>query len=1766
MKTSISYCLRLTLFLFLIFAIKTNAQLFLPKVDYGTALLPRSVAIGDFNGDNKSDLATANERGNNVSILLGNGDGTFQNKVDYAAGSASRTVVVGDFNRDNKLDLAVANYNDNTVSILLGNGNGTFQNKVDYGTGASPNSLAIGDFNGDNKSDLAIPNYDGNTVSTLLGNGDGTFQSKVDYATGSHSRNVAIGDFNRDNKSDLAITNMGGDNVSVLLGNGDGTFQNKVDYATGIAPTSVAIGDFNGDNKSDIAVANYGGNVSTLRGNGDGTFQNKVDFGTGTGPHSVAIGDFNKDNKPDLAIANLADADVSILLGNEDGSFQNKVDYGVGTHPWSIAIGDFNNDNRSDLAVANENSNNVSILIHTNTLPTAANVSGTINEDNIKTFAASEFNYTDADNDPLSIIQITSLPSRGTLFNDANLNNVVDAGETILLNGEITKAEIDANKLKFIPILNENGSPYTTYNFKVNDGTAYSSSSYTMTINVNAVNDAPVFTKGADRSINEDSGAQTIGQWATAIDDGDPELTQSLTFNVSNDNNTLFSVLPSINSSNGNLTFTTAANANGSATVTVTLSDDGSGVAPNVNTSAEQTFTITVSAINDAPVLAAIEAAALSYTEGDAATAVTSTITVSDVDDINIESATVQITTNYSNGEDILSFTNQNGITGTWTAATGTMALSGSATKANYQTALRDVKYNNTSDNPSTLARTVSFTVNDGDINSNTTTRQINIAAVNDVPVLAAIEAAALSYTEGDAATAVTSTITVNDVDDTNIESAIIQITTNYSNGEDILSFTNQNGITGSWTAATGTMALSGSATKANYQTALRSVKYNNVIINPSTLARTVNFTINDGDNNSNSLTRQINITANTYTMNVTSINGTVAKDPDQTDYNYGTAVTLTASPSTGYTFTGWSGDATGTANPLIITMDGNKNITANYAINTYTLTIISVNGTVAKNPNQASYNHGTTVQLTATPNVGYTFTGWSGDATGTTNPLTVRMDGNKNITANYAINTYTLTITSVNGTVTKNPDQTNYNYGTAVTLTASPSTGYTFTGWSGDATGSTNPLTVAMDGNKNITANYSINTYTLTIISTNGTVVKNPDQSIYNYGTTVQLSATPNVGYTFTGWSGDATGSTNPLTITMDVNKSITANFSINTYTLTVTSVNGTVTKNPNQTNYNYGTTVQLTATAHTGYTFTGWSGDASGLTNPLTILMDGNKNITANYTINTYTLTITSVNGTVVKNPNQATYNHGTTVLLTATQNMGYTFTGWSGDESGTTNPLTIIMNGNKNITANFTIKRFIISGSVTQGINPLPNVTVTFSHDGHQEQTSANGTYSHNVDFGTITTVTPTKSGYTFSPICMNYYNVISDQVGNYSATPLINSPVATEPTSVTRTSFNANWELSKEAIGYRLDVATDINFTNYVSGYRDLDVGNVQTKTVSGLNSQTAYYYRVRAYSTDSAISNSSNTVGVITLLPQAPSGISISFNSNGNVVLQWVYNEEVKWFYIYREGGVNGSVKTNFVMTFTLIDSVAGNVKAYTDTKAVEGADYIYSIVAVSSNGATSGIGTEGATGTPITAPLKSPTNLTAILQSDGKVLLSWECNSSIEDGCAIERSQNTNTSFSECGKANVGIHTFIDDKVIKGIKYYYRTAAFKGTLKSAYSNEVSVTAIISDIKEINDGIPNIFSLSQNYPNPFNPITKIKFGLPENANTKLIIYDILGREVTILVNEELEAGYHEVDFNASNLSSGVYFYRMQTNDPSLRSGHGFTESKKMILMK
>jgi hypothetical protein len=212
----------------------------------------------------------------------------------------------------------VADSYSNTISVLLGNGDGTFQPRTPYTVGATPRGVAVRDLSGDAKLDVVVAgNAGGPNVSVLLGNGDGTLGSPSTYGAGVNSSWVAAGDVNRDQKADLAVTNDGSDTVSVLRGNGNGTFAPKTDYGTGSSPYFVAIRDLDSDGAADLAIPNQSSDsVSVLPGNGDGTFQAKVDFPAGNGALHAAVRDLNGDGRPDLAVADSFSSPgvVSVLL------------------------------------------------------------------------------------------------------------------------------------------------------------------------------------------------------------------------------------------------------------------------------------------------------------------------------------------------------------------------------------------------------------------------------------------------------------------------------------------------------------------------------------------------------------------------------------------------------------------------------------------------------------------------------------------------------------------------------------------------------------------------------------------------------------------------------------------------------------------------------------------------------------------------------------------------------------------------------------------------------------------------------------------------------------------------------------------------------------------------------------------------------------------------------------------------------------------------------------------------------------------------------------------------------------------------------------------------------------------------------------------------------------------------------------------------------------------------------------------------------------
>ena len=482
--------------------------------------------------------------------------------------------------------------------------------------------------------------------------------------------------------------------------------------------------------------------------------------------------------------------------------------------------------------------------------------------------------------------------------------------------------------------------------------------------------------------------------------------------------------------------------------------------------------------------------------------------------------------------------------------------------------------------------------------------------------------------------------------------------------------------------------------TAVNGNGILATITFNALIVGDSTLhlsdtklgdekipPQPITHTINDGT---------AHVQAFTLTLSTTG-SGSVVLNNTGPYYHYGEVIQLTANPVIGWSFNHWTGDLIGSANPASLTITGNMSVDATFTQDQYTLSItINGGGNVTKNPDQTTYTYGTNVTLTANANIGWTFASWSGDASGSINPTTVNMTGNKGVTVTFTQNTYTLTVnTAGQGTVNRN-NSGPYHYGDVVQLAANASVGWTFDHWTGDLIGSANPATLTITGNMSVTAHFTQNVYTLTVnVVGQGSVNRN-NTGPYHYGDVIELTAVPTIGWAFDHWSLDLIGSANPATLTITRNMIVNATFTQQQYTLSINVVGGgSVSKNPNQTTYTYGTNVTLAATANIGWSFASWSGAVSGTASPVTVNMTGDKSVTATFTENTYTLIVNTIGSGSVNLNASGPYHYGDAVVLTSSASIGWIFHYWTGDLTGSTDPATLIMTGNFTVTAHFTQK---------------------------------------------------------------------------------------------------------------------------------------------------------------------------------------------------------------------------------------------------------------------------------------------------------------------------------------------------------------------------------------------------------------------------------------------------------------------------------------------
>ena len=411
--------------------------------------IPEGIVTADFNNDGVADLAITDVKGSDprARIYLGNGSGGFTAGGTQTVGINPTSIAAGDFNGDNKFDVAVANYSDRTISVLSGDGSGNLLAGSTFNAGAPytvtiggvptnttnphPRIIISGDFNSDGKADLAWTNdYDNvsgtevaGTIGIAINNGTATPFSSV-TATGTIGNNpygLIATDLNGDGKLDLIAANSpstGNGSISALLGNGNGTFQSAVNTTVGTRPRYFAAGDFNRDGKQDLALSQTSSdnNLRILLGNGSGGFssQSTLSMGVEAAPRGVISADFNADGYLDVAVSSVAGDNVSIFLGSGDGNFNTRKVFAAGDAAYWMASADFDRDGLPDLAITNDSatSSSITLLLNRTTIQRYSSSSETTRAAKI------EASRTPADNAPEGV-SVQAIDSDGDGLREA---------------------------------------------------------------------------------------------------------------------------------------------------------------------------------------------------------------------------------------------------------------------------------------------------------------------------------------------------------------------------------------------------------------------------------------------------------------------------------------------------------------------------------------------------------------------------------------------------------------------------------------------------------------------------------------------------------------------------------------------------------------------------------------------------------------------------------------------------------------------------------------------------------------------------------------------------------------------------------------------------------------------------------------------------------------------------------------------------------------------------------------------------------------------------------------------------------------------------------------------------------------------------------------------------------------------------------------------------------------------------------------------------
>ncbi len=462
---------------------------------------PSSIAVGDVNGDGKTDMVVASSpgTGGNINVLLNTGAGSFNNALGSPVTSgtigALSTVALADVVGDVNLDLFITNSIDNTVTVAKGNGNGSFLATTGspFTVGSGPQAIAVGDMDNDGKADLVVANKGSNNVSVLLNTGSDSFSAATSLSVGTSPASVVLIDQDTDGNLDMLIANQGSDNLALRRGTGSGGFTALISASAvvGSAPVSIVIGKLDSDALPDRIVVNKGTNaLDILLGTAVSSFSLQVD----SYPDSAVIGDFNGDSKPDIAVLTLglpaftlcvggcvSDSALYIFLGDGSGAFSLAPHYPFiinknGSAEADLVTADFNNDGFADLALVNDVSAVVQVLLNLDPRPTAKTDTVTINQNTSVTTGNVLSNDVDAN-------QTGSLTITAVDTSSANGGSVTDNGD---------------NTFTYLPPAGFTGTD--SFNYIITDGWTKTASGK-VSVTVNAVA-APSGGGGGGGSLN----------------------------------------------------------------------------------------------------------------------------------------------------------------------------------------------------------------------------------------------------------------------------------------------------------------------------------------------------------------------------------------------------------------------------------------------------------------------------------------------------------------------------------------------------------------------------------------------------------------------------------------------------------------------------------------------------------------------------------------------------------------------------------------------------------------------------------------------------------------------------------------------------------------------------------------------------------------------------------------------------------------------------------------------------------------------------------------------------------------------------------------------------------------------------------------------------------------------------------------------------------------------------------------------------------------